>query len=180
MSRFRTLLLAALVAATPAVAGEPSALAFQGEQYGVANSDACEDHSFIEFVRQGYTIESWKKLLAVHRYMDTTSSPQEAAHAVAKSLKEIDPRTQYSIIENNEGTEAVIDYLAIVPGANALEFNVFKCARHPSGQGLYAFQFAQRFEVGDLGPTEFKRLRDNAVTAATRFELSKVASFISN
>jgi hypothetical protein len=165
-------LLATLIS-TATLADEPRHLTFLGETYAVAHRDVRESgNSLIELIRAGDALESWRQLLAVHRFPDNAETPREAVLTFAGILRKIDPETRFGIVENPATGEAIIDFLA-PPGSGeeTVELNAFKYARHPSGKGLVALQFARRFRLGEVTGSELRQTREAAVDAAAAFDM---------
>ncbi len=162
---------AAVLAAFGAHAEEP--VSFGGEVYTVAHRDVREEgNSLVELVRDGDAIESWQKLVAFHRFPDLKGTPKEAAHGLAAMLTQRDPSARFAMIENPTTGEVIIDFLTGEPSSELVEFNVFKYARHPSGKGIVAFQFAERFKLGETDGDEVKKVREAAVDEAAGFDIS--------
>lgn len=171
----------ALLAASPLAAADPVPVEFLGETYTAAYSDAAPSgNGLVELVRSGEKVESWSKLVAVHRFSSNTDSPKQAVKTLAAVLKRRDPTAAYGMIENPRTHEAMIDFLASEAGSDTIEFNVFKYARHPSGKGLVAFQFAQRFKVGEVTPEDFSRVRRAAVDATAHLDMGSIIPYQPN
>ncbi len=178
-SSLRAIASAAALAASGAHAEEP--VSFGGEDYAVAHTDVREEgNSLVELVRDGDAIESWRKLVAFHRFPDLKGTPKEAAHGLAAMLRRRDPAARFAMIENPTTGEVIIDFLTGEPSSDVVEFNVFKYARHPSGKGIVAFQFAERFRLGETGGDEVKKVREAAVDEAASFDISVADSYFAS
>ena len=170
--------LLALFAPQAAQAGEISLL---DETYAEAHADIRKvGNSVVEFVRPSEKIEAWRKLVGVHRFPDNIETPKQAVQAFAAVLKNIDPAIRWAIIENPKTGEAMIDFLVSKEGSETVEFNVYKYARHPSGIGLIALQFAQRFQLGVADADDVKSVRSKAIDAVAKFDMSSIVPVIAN
>ena len=168
--------LLAVIAPQAAKAGE---VEFLNETYVTAHEDIrAIGFSLVEYVRPAEKIETWTKLVGFHKFPDNTETPKQAVQVFAQILKKIDPAHRSSIIENPNTGEAIIDFLVSKEGSDVMEFNVYKYARHPSGIGLIAIQFAQRFTLGEVDADELKAVRSKAVDEAAAFDMSKLVPVI--
>ena len=171
----------ALLALIAPQAAQAADITFLGETYAQAHSDIrTTGNSVVEYVRPTETIGSWSKLAGGHRFPDNSETPKEAVLAFAAVLKKIDPANRYAIIENPQTGEAIIDFLVSKEGSDTVEFNIYKYARHPSGNGLIALQFAQRFELGKVNADELKAVRSKAIDEAAKFDMSLIIPVIVN
>jgi hypothetical protein len=176
-SILRAVAAAAVLAASGAHADEP--VSFGGEDYAVAHRDVREvGNSLVELVRDGDAIESWQKLVAFHRFPDLKGTPKEAAHGLAAMLRQRDPSARFAMIENPTTGEVIIDFMTGEESSDVVEFNVFKYARHPSGNGIVAFQFAERFKLGEADRDEVKKVREAAVDEAAGFDISLANGYL--
>jgi hypothetical protein len=171
--RIAALVLIMLTATFAAGAGDDlDPITFAGEDYKVAHKDAREGgNSLVELVRDGDKIESWKKLVAFHRFPNSGDSPKDAALALAALLKQRDPATRFAIIENPKTREVIIDFLASEKGTDQVELNIFKYARHHSKKGLVAIQYAERFRLGEATGEGAKKSRQTAIDEAAAFDI---------
>jgi hypothetical protein len=168
----RSFLLLALLAIAPSVAaGDQRAIIFGGERYVRAFKDTKSNgQMLVEFVRAGEALESWKKLVTLHRFPAAKPDPKPMVGSLVNVLKQRYPDARYKISENPKTGEVMIDFLASAQGSETVEFNVFKYARHESGQGLIAIQFAQRFMLGEVAGEEVRKVREAAVAEAATFK----------
>jgi hypothetical protein len=172
---------AALAAGLGVRAGaeEPGLVVFGGEDYRIVHRDVhAEGNSLVEFVREGEKIERWSKLVAFHRFPDTAASPKDAALGLANELKRREAGAKYTIIENPETEEVIIDFLASQSKPELVELNVFKYGWHASGRGLVAFQFAQRFKATDAAGAVAKKARGSAIDEAAAFDLAAAEPYL--
>jgi hypothetical protein len=173
--------LASLLLATLPVAAEPNAITFGGERYAYAFQDTKRSGQLlVEFVRAGETVETWRKLVTLHRFPAAANDPKAMVGSLARMLKQSDPDVRYTIRENPETGEVMIDFLLRAPGTDVLEFNVFKYAAHASGQGLIAFQFAQRFQLGKDTGEEFAKVRQATLAEAADVDTASLEALLRN
>jgi hypothetical protein len=173
LRRVSALMLIVLAANLVAGAGDDlDPITFAGEDYKVAHKDARQGgNALVELVREGEKLETWRKLVAFHRFPNSGDSPKDAALALAALLKQRDPQTRFAIIENPKTREVIIDFLASDKGSDQVELNVFKYSRHHSKKGLVAIQFAERFRLGEASGEGVKKSRQTAIDEAAGFDI---------
>lgn len=178
----RSLLLLALLLLAPlGAAAEPQAIAFGGERYLRAFQDTKPNgQQLVEFVRAGETVETWKKLVSIHRFPASGSDPGPMVGSLVRTLKQRYPDARYKIAENPKSGEVMIDFLIGAQDSEVVEFNVFKYARHASGQGLIAIQFAQRFRLGEASGPEVARVRQASLAEAAGFDTASLDALLRN
>ena len=180
MLRALAFLASLLLATLPAVA-EPHAITFGGERYVQAFQDTKPGgHLLVEFVRAGETVETWRKLVTIHRFPAGANDPKPMVGSLVRMLKQSYPDVRYKIVEKPETREVMIDFLIGAPGSEVVEFHVFKYAPHASGQGLVAFQFAQRFELGKDTGAEFAKVRHASLAEATGVDTASLDALLRN
>jgi hypothetical protein len=161
--------------ATVVAAGDADLVTFGGEEYRVASSDAAADgNAIVEMVRSSDDINSWKKLVAFHRF-PKLDDPKAAANELAALAKQRDPSSTVHVTEDSESSEFVVDFTASEAGSDTVELDVFKYGHDSSEEGLVAFQFAQRFKRGDSG--ELAKVREAAVEEAGDVDLTLAESY---
>ena len=65
----------------------------------------------VEFVRAGETVETWRKLVTIHRFPAGANDPKPMVGSLVRMLKQSDPDVRYMIRENPETGEVMIDFL---------------------------------------------------------------------
>ena len=147
-------------------------ITFGGEDFKVAHRDGHNGgNALVELVRPGEELESWQKLVAFHRFPDSTDSPKDAALGLASLLRQRDQAAGFKIVENPRTREVIIDFLASEPGSDQVELNVFKYAIHHSKKGLVAIQFAERFARGAAKGEGMQKARQTAIDEAAAFDI---------
>lgn len=180
MLRVLAFLASLLLAALPAAA-EPPAVTFGGESYVRAFQDTKPSGQLlVEFVRAGETVETWRKLVTIHRFPTVANDPKSMVGSLVRMIKQSDPDVRYVIRENPETSEVIVDFLLRAPGTDVVEFNVFKYAAHASGRGLIAFQFAQRFQLGKDTGEEFAKVRQASLAEAADVDTSRLDALLHN
>jgi len=170
---FFVALLAIWLSLPAAAVSADDKLTFLGESYGVAFRKAdAGHHAIIELLRSGEDLKSWKKLLGLHRFRQSTQSPKQAAIAVATELRKRDPSARFEISEHAQTEQVLIDFLAF--DGPTVEFNAFKYRRASKGGGLVAVQYAERFTLGAVDAQSLKELRRRAIAALAGFDLGSV------
>ena len=171
--RVAVLVLVMLTATSVSAADDDlDPITFAGEDYKIAHKDARDGgNSLVELLRNGDNLQTWRKLIAFHRFPNSGESPKDAVLALAALLKQRDPETKFAIIENPKTREVIIDFLASDRGTDEVELNVFKYARHHSKKGLVAIQFAERFRLGEASGEGVKKSRQTAIDEAAIFDI---------
>jgi hypothetical protein len=171
--------LASLLVASLPVAAEPRAVTFGGESYVWAFQDTKPSGQLlVEFVRAGETVETWGKLVTIHRFPAVANDAKSMVLSLARMLKQGDPDVRYVIRENPETGEVMIDFPLRAPGTDVVEFNVFKYAVHASGRGLIAFQFAQRFKLGKVSGEDFAKVRQASLAEAADVDMASLDALL--
>ena len=173
--------LASLFLVPLPVVAEPHAITFAGERYVQAFQDTKPSGQLlVEFVRAGETVETWSKLVTIHRFPAAANDPKPMVGSLARMLKQSYPDVRHKIVEKPETGEVMIDFLIRAPGTDVVEFNVFKYAAHASGQGLIAFQFAQRFQLGKDTGEEFAKVRQASIAEAVGVDTASLDALLRN
>ena len=97
-----------------------------------------------------------------------------------RTLEQRYPDARFKIAENPKTGEVMVDFLVGAPGSEVVEFNVFKYARHASGRGLIAIQFAQRFKLGEVSGPQVAQVRQAALAEAARFQTAGLDALLRN
>lgn len=166
-------LLALLTVATAGAMAEQATIAFGGERFVRAHQDIRGNgQQLVEFVRDGETLQTWQKLVGVHRFPAAGGDPKPMVGSLVRVMRQRYPDARYKILENASTGEVMIDFLVSAPGSEVVELNVFKYARHESGRGLIAIQFAQRFRLGEATGEQVASARQAAIGEAASFRLA--------
>ena len=143
---------------TPAVAAGQS-IEFAGQQYVEQFESATPDLRLMEFVRPEETVDNWTTLLAFRNF-PKLDDPGQSAAAVGKTLQQMQPEAKYRLLEKEDGSEAIIDFLTWPADGSYLEFNIHRYMKKPGFPGLVSYQFAHKFSGPEPPPLEeFQKLR---------------------
>jgi hypothetical protein len=126
----------------------------------------------IEFVREPESLQNWTKMVA-YRWQalpGANNNPSQVVRNMANLLQSKGLR--FSMIENPQTGEALIDFLA--SDQRGLEFNVFKYKQSRDGLGVVSVQWAQRFtDTSPEGTDRFLRLRKQSIQEAAGFNMDR-------
>ena len=162
---------------------EAPSIEFAGERYTLNFEDQAqqEDGSpgdgLAEFTRPGETVNDWSKLFAYHAYPEMGDDPVAAVKMVGKVVKETNKDANFSIVENEETGEAIIDFLTWAPESDVMEFDVFKYARAADGKGLIAMQYAQHIKLGEIDVEGMRALRASSVQEMADTAISQAQAY---
>lgn len=152
---------AAATPATPAADGatEGQSIEFDGDRYVEQFESATPDFRLMEFVRGDETVDNWTKLLAVRNFMKL-EDPGQSAAAVGKTLQQMQPEAKYRLLEKEDGSEAIIDFITWPADGSYLEFNIHRYLKKPGYPGLISYQFAYKFtDTSPESQEKFQKLR---------------------
>jgi hypothetical protein len=129
----------------------------------------------IEFVRESENLQNWTKLVA-YRWQampGASNNPSLVVKNMARLLQSKGLR--FSMIENPQTGEALIDFLA--GDERGLEFNVFKYKQSRDGLGVVSVQWAHRFtDTSPESTDRFLRLRTQWIQEAAGFNMDRAES----
>jgi len=132
---------------------------------------------FVEFIRETETFDSWTKLVAF-RYQELPAlgnDPKVAASAFGQVLRAANPNTPFSIIENDQEYEALIDFVARAEDGQSWEYNVWRYAKSSDGGGLVSLQFAYRFtDVSVEGMARLKKMQSSWIEQVRAYDIATV------
>ena len=152
---------------TPALEGSPESgdvesgqsIEFDGDTYVEQFEIATPEIRLMEFVRPNETVENWTKLLAVRNFTQL-DDPGQSAAAVGKTLQQMQPEAKYRLLEKEDGSEAIIDFITWPADASYLEFNIHRYLKKPGLPGLVSYQFAYKFtDTSPESQRKFQELR---------------------
>lgn len=153
---------AAAAPASPAAAdaaAEGQSIEFDGDTYVEQFESATPDFRLMEFVRADETVDNWTKLLAVRNFMKL-EDPGQSAAAVGKTLQQVQPGAKYRLLEKEDGSEAIIDFITWPADGSYLEFNIHRYLKKPGYPGLISYQFAYKFtDTSPESQEKFQKLR---------------------
>ena len=164
------LVIALAISCWPAHAVDQQ-LSFAGEQYQRAAEGGKGGKRLVEFVRSRETLENWTKLVGIHEFPDSKLSPGEMVGQMVRTIKSQHPDARIRVSESPTTREVMIDFLVGTARSEIVEFNVFKYSHHPSGAGLLALQFAQRFKLGEVTGSQLRDIRTRALEETAAFRL---------
>jgi hypothetical protein len=180
----RALLLSLfLVAALAPARADPMTFDFGGERYTVdyqaqvQEPDGSAGQGIAEFTLKGENVDNWTKLIGYHYYPEQVGTPAQAAANLGKYLKEINKDFTYALFDTRNKDDAIIEFTTWEGTGEVIEFDVFKYARPEAGPGVIALQFAQRLRLKDMSVEEFQALRERAVAAMMKAEISPMRSY---
>lgn len=132
---------------------------FDGDSYVEQFESATPEIRLMEFVRPNETVDNWTKLLAVRNFTQL-DDPGQSAAAVGKTLQQLQPEAKYRLLEKEDGSEAIIDFITWPADASYLEFNIHRYLKKPGLPGLVSYQFAYKFtDTSPESQQKFQELR---------------------
>ena len=161
-----------------AFADDNGTVEFAGEHFKLGFSDLSNPVAPIaEFVRDGETVDNWRKLIGFFHFPKAGDDPLANAKALAAHLVEKDPTAKSDVIQNPDTGEVLLNFITSASGSDVVEFDVFKYARSGDEKGLVAFQYAEHVKLGEMDAEAFSKLRDNAIKAAADFDIDEVNGY---
>ena len=98
-----------------------------------------------EYVLEGYTVDNYNQLFALHIYRAQTITPVQLAANLGNAIKQKNAAANYKIIKNESTGEVLIDFLTGEPGTSSLsEFDIFKLKQDPTTGDIIAIQYVLR------------------------------------
>ncbi len=141
---------------------------FDGDSYVEQFANATPEIRLMEFVRPNETVDHWTKLLAVRNFTQL-DDPGQSAAAVGKTLQQMQPEAKYRLLEKEDGSEAIIDFITWPADASYLEFNIHRYLKKPGLPGLVSYQFAYKFtDTSPESQQKFQELRAKWVDEMSR------------
>jgi hypothetical protein len=145
----------------PSNAQDGQSIEFDGDSYVEQFESATPEIRLMEFVRPDETVDNWTKLLAVRNFTKL-EDPGQSAAAVGKTLQQMQPEAKYRLLEKEDGSEAIIDFITWPADASYLEFNIHRYLKKPGLPGLVSYQFAYKFT--DTSPESEKKFQELRAT----------------
>jgi hypothetical protein len=142
------------------VSASPAVVEFDGETYVRAFSSNQPTIRLVEFIRDGETVENWTKLFAIRKF-PTGTDPRSAVGQFQQVVKQHNPQAGVQVLVKEDGSEAMIDFLAWPKDADHMELNIHRYIKHPAYPGLISYQFAYRFRTTpDTTAKDIRELKD--------------------
>ena len=176
----QALLLSSLLI-TPAAALSERAFLVAGERYAPAFDHTSQDQEhFIEFTRSGETVKTWTKLFVLHAFMADRRAPKDAAMALAHLAESRYRSAATRVLENAEGTEAIVVFLATAtdPADDTIEVDAVRYARSADGKSLISAQFSSRFTLGEVDAEEIRGARTHATEGVAKLPIEEIRAYL--
>lgn len=175
--RIVPILLAIGLSVSPARTETGRALSFDGERYVKAFENGNTNERLVEFTRPDETVQTWRKLLAMHWYLRDGRKAVEAASTLARLAEQKSAGANAEVTEDPSTSEALVHFMVESPGSSTVEVNAFRYAPAPGGRGLVAVQFAFRFEAGKDPPETIKAARWRVVKEIRAFDMQQLRAY---
>ncbi len=129
-----------------------------GESFSCAFYDQNEQGWIKEYVPQGQSIETWKKLVGV-RHFNHLDSPEKYIKAMASQYAREYPHMQFAVFEKEETGQWVLDYIVYTKAKKGfVEWDYFQAEKEKNGAGIIVNQFAIRVPFSGSSTPAFKKL----------------------
>lgn len=131
----------ALVLSLGQAGAAPSELTFVGDPLVAKHDSLGSQGGVIDFVPPNETIDGWTRLVGYRAVLDSRQSAPEAAAALGREMRRKFPGTKPRLYER--GNEAILEFV-LATSDGAIEYNVFRYAAGPGGNGYVSLQYARR------------------------------------
>lgn len=129
--------------------GVPGPITFQGKSYALAwSSQPSDNYTKQEYVPDGQTVETYKDMFLIEAVTGALR-PADAASAQVEMLKQrkaADPVVNYSILQNQETGNVVLDFVLSDLQADpvVVEWNAYRYSPLKDGKGVALYGISRR------------------------------------
>lgn len=115
---------------------------FDGRTLGLAFENATDLERVKEYIPGDQKLERWTVLASIREFPGLNDVPATVG-ALIKQLNKDYPQSPFSLIENPDTGDAIVDFVVWPADGSFVEFNILRYQKNPAG-GLIAQQYALR------------------------------------